>query len=70
MLGELLQSLWGSLHSNTETKKSKDLQEIHDGSFHSAGLPQGEAYLGYRDNKLVRCQHHIKMLTDDMKSED
>ena len=70
MLGELLQSLWRSLKHSTETKKSKDLQDIQRTSFHSAGLPQGEAYLGYRNDKIVRGEHHIKMLTDDMKSQD
>jgi len=70
MLGELIQSLWNTLKGNTETKKSHDLQQIHDNSLHSVGLPQGEAYLGYRENKMARGQQHIAMLTDDMKSGD
>jgi len=66
MLGELVQSLWDTIQGNSKVEKSKALQCINDTTFNSAGLPQGEAYLGYRENKLVRGETHIKMLTADM----
>ena len=66
MLGELIQTIWDTIKGSTTVKPAPELQDATNTTFHSAGLPQGEAYLGYRENKLVRGERHISMLTADM----
>lgn len=70
MLGEFIQTMWNAIQGNTKVKTAPELQSTSDTTFHSAGLPQGEAYLGYRENKLVRGERHISMLTADMNAID
>ena len=63
VLGEMIQTLWNALQGNKSTVASPELKSAHDTTMIGRDLTQGQRFLQFRDNKIIRGAEHMHMLT-------
>ena len=63
VLGEMIQTLWNAIQGNQSTVASPELKDAHDTTMVGGDLTQGQRFLQFRDNKIIRGAEHMHMLT-------
>lgn len=63
VLGEMIQTLWNAIQGNQSTVASPELKDAHGTTMVGGDLTQGQRFLQFRDDKIIRGAEHMHMLT-------
>lgn len=59
----MIQTLWNAIQGNQSTVASPELKDAHDTTMVGGDLTQGQRFLQFRDDKIIRGAEHMHMLT-------